>query len=474
MNLVHVRKHLIANNKIIHYVCNGCRYYKAFYVHSQAQWVLFAAKRSEVVSIGMREFKWDQAKEWARKCYEHFNLLLGFGFEDPTVEAVNYATFSITGQKFTLLVQVMSGSRILEEFSFLEQFLPSAGTVMSAAGKFCVLNTTIIIIDLFVLLYAGRIVSGNKSSAVLFNIAQMSNKRETEGAVVAKASAPAVQCQEGGKRSVEVVMEVGEQPTQGPLLKKKRSEKKAFVPRVLDGEELKKAMAGFQAAVEPAVPVGGCWQCEGCTGNNPPSAQTCLIEGCGLARAQEVLQVVEQVEKIAAPIAAEPMVKAHTIVKKSKKSSRGGRKVGATNTYVPVNKLQRFPNVSSEQNYWKEHKMVCQNRTIYGEVNGKRVKVGRKAQKKCHFFRQSGMGMCPQLLALGSVKNDGRCSKFCRSCKKPFHEICTWVYHSAVLQGFDANNWVKEVWIRELLESDEENESSIEEECSDSSSSENN
>ena len=85
---------------------------------------------------------------------------------------------------------------------------------------------------------------------MLFNIAQMSNKRETEGAVVAKASAPAVQCQEGGKRSVEVVMEVGEQPTQGPLLKKKRSEKRAFVPQVLDGEELKKAMAGFQAAVE--------------------------------------------------------------------------------------------------------------------------------------------------------------------------------------------------------------------------------
>ena len=89
--------------------------------------------------------------------------------------------------------------------------------------------------------------------------------------------------------------------------------------------------------------------------------------------------MVEQVEKIAAPIEAEPMVKARTIVKKSKKSSRGGRKVGATNTYLPVNKLQRFPNVSSEQNYWKEHKMVPQNRTIYGEVNGKRVKVGQNA-----------------------------------------------------------------------------------------------
>ena len=113
-------------------------------------------------------------------------------------------------------------------------------------------------------------------------------------------------------------------------------------------------MAGFQAAVEPAVPVGGCWQCEGCTGNNPPSAQTCLIEGCGLARAQEVLQVVEQVEKIAEPNEAVRVVKACT--KKSKKNSRSGRKVGATNTYLPVNKLQRFPNVSSEQIYWEEHK----------------------------------------------------------------------------------------------------------------------
>jgi len=64
-------------------------------------------------------------------------------------------------------------------------------------------------------------VSGNKSSAVLFNIAQMSNKRETEGAVVAKASAPAVQCQEGGKRSVEVVMEVGGAANTGTTIEEK-------------------------------------------------------------------------------------------------------------------------------------------------------------------------------------------------------------------------------------------------------------
>ena len=44
------------------------------------------------------------------------------------------------------------------------------------------------------------------------------------------------------------------------------------------------------------------------------------------------------------------------------------------------------------------------------------------------------------------------------------------MYHSAVLQGFDANNWVQEVWVRELLESDtQQNDYSIKEECSDSS-----
>ena len=74
---------------------------------------------------------------------------------------------------------------------------------------------------------AGNILSGNRSIAVLFNIAQMSNKRATEGAVVERPAA-AMQCQSGRKGTGEVAGTVEEQQTQGPVLKKKRTEKKAI------------------------------------------------------------------------------------------------------------------------------------------------------------------------------------------------------------------------------------------------------
>ena len=62
----------------------------------------------------------------------------------------------------------------------------------------------------------------------------------------------------------------------------------------------------------------------------------------------------------------------------------------------------------------------------------------------------SGTGMCPSLLAQGkSSSKDDRCTKFCRACEKPFHDICSWVYHH-ILKGFDVD---KEVWRRELIES---------------------
>ena len=32
--------------------------------------------------------------------------------------------------------------------------------------------------------------------------------------------------------------------------------------------------------------------------------------------------------------------------------------------------------------------------------------------------------------------------------------MCTWVYHEAILKGFDGERWIKEVWVRETLEKD--------------------
>ena len=97
---------------------------------------------------------------------------------------------------------------------------------------------------------------------------------------------------------------------------------------VFDCEELVKAMAGFQAAVEPVVPVGRCWHCKGCTGNNPPSEQTCLIEGCGLVRASEVSQVVDQLQKT---VQTEEAGRAEI-----QKKIPGGRKCGEINTCLPL------------------------------------------------------------------------------------------------------------------------------------------
>ena len=117
-------------------------------------------------------------------------------------------------------------------------------------------------------------------------------------------------------------------------------------------------------------------------------------------------------------------------------------------------KPNQAPKVAYERAYWKEHKIVPQKRTIMKEVDGVLVKAGSRALKKCYFFSTSGTGMCPSLLAQGkSSSKDGRCTKFCRACEKPFHDICSWVYHSHILKGFDVDSWIKEVWRRESLQS---------------------
>ena len=251
---------------------------------------------------------------------------------------------------------------------------------------------------------------------------------------------------------------------EGNLEKKGRGSKhQSFCPKVLVGEELERAMATFQAVAPPTAVSGSaqCWQCEGCTGMNPPSAQRCLVEGCAMERAQPCAEE-SVVDRPSTPV---PITIAEKEKCKNKKPSKGnqsgnvkgnsrkgGRRSGSTNILVPVNKINKLPDVQKFRNFWSAHKMVPQDRNV--DANGK--KYG-KAEQKCFFFTQSGSGMCPQLLALNKVygsndkarNSDGRCSKYCNACKKPFHEICTWEYHRAIIKGFDADEWVREVWIRE-------------------------
>ena len=57
--------------------------------------------------------------------------------------------------------------------------------------------------------------------------------------------------------------------------KKGKGSKNIFCAQVLVGEELERAMACFQSVGRPTAVAGSakCWQCEGCTGMHPPSAQ---------------------------------------------------------------------------------------------------------------------------------------------------------------------------------------------------------
>ena len=245
--------------------------------------------------------------------------------------------------------------------------------------------------------------------------------------------------------------------------KRKCAEKgQEFVPQVLTGSELAKVMESYQAVGRPSVvntQSVHCWECQGCTGNNPPSAQRCLVEGCGVERPQVSAEVVRpgaEVDKPATVISEALLAsKQKRCGNKKGNLKNGGRHRGSTNVLVALNQMKKLPNIEKFRSFWKLHKMVAQERTAEAQDGaGKKV---QKAAQKCFFFTQSGTGMCPQLLAMdkvyGSVdkaqNGDGRCSKFCKECNKPFHEICTWEYHRAILKGFDADEWVREVWVRE-------------------------
>ena len=61
----------------------------------------------------------------------------------------------------------------------------------------------------------------------------------------------------------------------------------SFCPKVLVGADLEKAMAGYQSVGRPSsIGSAQCWTCEGCTGLSQPSAQRCLVEGCGLEQVE--------------------------------------------------------------------------------------------------------------------------------------------------------------------------------------------
>ena len=318
---------------------------------------------------------------------------------------------------------------------------------------------------------------GGKINAILCSIAQMSNQKVIELRSASKGAdkqTPAVketvseqQCETASSKFVQYqaapIVENNQQvETAEP--KKRGEKKKPFVPKVMEGAELAAAMKKFQEVVEPAVEVGSCWECEGCTGTNPPSAQVCLVAGCGVGR-EKIVHVAEKKsdnQKVSCEKRKNSKCNpASKVPSNAVKRSKGGRKPGSLNVCVPLSKLKRSIDIRFERSYWKEHKMVSQSRSIYEEVDGKKVKVGRKTQQKCYFFRQSGTGMCPHTLAVcSSNPKDGRCSKYCVSCKKPFHEICTWVYQSAVLKGFDVDFGIREVWVREGLEGLSETEKS--------------
>ena len=80
-------------------------------MHSQAQWVVFSAPRAEIVHMATRAFKWDIPREWARKMLE--KSIAQYGLE-------------ITDGMVGTAVMMRSESKLLEDFAFLEQFIPVA------------------------------------------------------------------------------------------------------------------------------------------------------------------------------------------------------------------------------------------------------------------------------------------------------------------------------------------------------------
>ena len=95
-------------------------------MHSQAQWVVFSAPRAEIVRMATRAFKWDVPREWARKMLEKSTAQYGLDFENEDVAPVNSYTFEITDGMVVTAVTMRSGSKVLEDFAFLEQFIPVA------------------------------------------------------------------------------------------------------------------------------------------------------------------------------------------------------------------------------------------------------------------------------------------------------------------------------------------------------------
>ena len=337
-------------------------------------------------------------------------------------------------------------------------------------------------------LFAARIVGG-KNNALLVFVAKKSN--EVEGVVLSvskgrtavsleglfspeQSETPLLNMESPKEASTK---EVEKEQFKTPLAKQMKTKKQTYSPRVLDDEEVLKLLQDCPVVEQAAlVPKNAqCWECDGCTGLNPPSAMRCMVGGCGMAReggsGGELAENTEVLTEASKDVQRKKVVsskreleraegKVQSVPKKKERKlnihgKKSGRTAGSKNIYLSARHLNKFPDVSQETLYWKQHKMVPQERDMKVCVDGKVGKVGAKANQKCYFFKQSGTGMCPQVLATDMLhKSDGRCSKYCKACEKPFHDICTWVYHEAILKGFDGEQWIKEVWVRETLEKD--------------------
>ena len=95
-------------------------------MRSQNQWVVMYGLRQQIAVVPTRFFKWDSPREWALKFQTHFSAKLGLGFEDAP--AVSYDSFELKYEDKAVPLHMRSGHTIVEDFEFLEQYVPMAGS----------------------------------------------------------------------------------------------------------------------------------------------------------------------------------------------------------------------------------------------------------------------------------------------------------------------------------------------------------
>ena len=100
---------------------------------SQRQWVLMYARRKELVVVPARYFKWDSARDWGLKFGAHFSAKLGMNFEEESAPALNNASFEFEYAGKAVTLHMRAGQSVLDDFGFLERYIPMAGTYVGNA-----------------------------------------------------------------------------------------------------------------------------------------------------------------------------------------------------------------------------------------------------------------------------------------------------------------------------------------------------